>query len=38
MNLTHSRWGRLATLAVLVIAAALTLVGSIDPSYVGTAT
>jgi hypothetical protein len=36
MNLTHSRWGRLATRATLVVTVALTLLGSLDLGSIGT--
>ena len=37
MNVTHSRWGRFATLAALVLTVVLTLVGSVDLSSIGVA-
>jgi hypothetical protein len=37
MNLTHSRWGRITTLAALILTLALTLLGSVDLSSIGNA-
>ena len=37
MNLTHSRWGRIATLVALLVFVVLTLAGSLDLSSTGTA-